>query len=210
MLYDLDLDEQRKQFANVIDYLLQTGTKKKEIALRIGRTTYDISHFLSGDLISIPDDVLENLHEEFGINPNYIRKGATNMFDIPGIKYENFESFVDSWDLVEHENEEYLHFTMDENFYNFLIEIYNFMEASTQRNKEKRMKEAFEKAFGTLKESFSDSEHPKEYVLIPADDMMEIATDNVAKRKNLSEVIDILNLYPPKKKPIKITGTELE
>ena len=185
MLYDLDLDEQRKQFANVIDYLLQTGTKKKEIALRIGRTTYDISHFLSGDLISIPDDVLENLHEEFGINPNYIRKGATNMFDIPGIKYENFESFVDSWDLVEHENEEYLHFTMDENFYNFLIEIYNFMEASTQRNKEKRMKEAFEKAFGTLKESFSDSEHPKEYVLIPADDMMESATDNVAKRKNL-------------------------
>lgn len=153
---------------------------------------------------------LLNLHDEFGINPNYIRKGATNMFDVPSIKYENFESFVDSWDLVEHENKEYLHFTMDENFYKFLIEIYNMMESSTQKNKDKRMKEAFAKAFESLKGNFSDSEHPKEYVLIPADDVIEIATDNIAKRKNLSEVIDILNLHAPKKKTIKIKGTELE
>ena len=187
MLYDLDLDAQREQFANVIEHLLNSGNKKKEIAYRIGLSPYDISHLLSGELINITDDVLENLHEEFGINPNYIRKRATNMFDIPGIKYENFDSFVDSWDLVEHENNEYLHFTMDENFYKFLIEIYNMMEASTQKNKDKRMNEAFAKAFESLKGNFSDSEQPKEYVLIPADDMLEIATDNVAKRKSLSE-----------------------
>lgn len=72
------------------------------------------------------------------------------------------------------------------------------------------MKEAFVKAFESLKGNFSDSEHPKEYVLIPADDMIEIATDNIAKRKSLSEVIDILNLHPPKKKTIKIKRTELE
>ena len=99
---------------------------------------------------------------------------------------------------------------MDENFYKFLIEIHNMMEASTQKNKDKRMKEAFVKAFESLKGNFSDSEHPKEYVLIPADDMIEIATDNIAKRKSLSEVIDILNLHPPKKKTIKIKRTELE
>lgn len=209
MLYDLDLDAQREQFANVIEHLMNSGNKKKEIASKIGLSSYDISHLLSGALINITDDVLENLHEEFGINPNYIRKGATNMFDIPGIKYENFESFVDSWDLVEHENKEYLHFTMDENFYKFLIEIYNIMEASTQKNNDKRMKEAFAKAFESLKGNFSDSEHPKEYVLIPADDMLKIATDNVARRKSLSEVVDILNLYTPKK-TLKIKGTELE
>lgn len=210
MLYDLDLDAQREQFADVIEYLMNSGNKKKEIVYRIGLSPYDISHLLSGELINITDDVLENLHDEFGINPNYIRKGATNMFDVPSIKYENFESFVDSWDLVEHENKEYLHFTMDENFYKFLIEIYNMMESSTQKNKDKRMKEAFAKAFESLKGNFSDSEHPKEYVLIPADDVIEIATDNIAKRKNLSEVIDILNLHAPKKKTIKIKGTELE
>lgn len=208
MLYDLDLNAQREQFANVIEHLLNSGNKKKEIASRIGLSPYDISHLLSGEIINITDDVLENLHEEFGINPNYIRKGATNMFDIPGLKYENFDSFVDSWDLVEHENKEYLHFTMDENFYRFLVEIYNMMEASTQKNKDKRMNEAFAKAFESLKGNYSDSEQPKEYVLIPADDMMEIATDNVAKRKSLGEVIDILNLYPPKKKTIKIKGKE--
>lgn len=209
MLYDLDLGGQRQQFANVINYLLQTGNKKKDIALRIGRTNYDISHFISGDLINIPDDVLDNLHDEYGINPNYIRKGAPNMFDIPGIKYENFESFVDDWDLVKHENKDYLHFTMDENFYKFLIEVYNFMEASTHSKKSKRMEEAFAKAFESLKGNFSDSEKSKEYVLIPADDMLEIATDNVKKRKSLNEVVDILNLCPPKKKTIKIKGTEL-
>lgn len=210
MRYDLDLDAQRKQFANVIEYLLKTGIKKKEIAARIGLTPYDISHLLSGKLINISEDVLDNLHEEFGINPNHIRKGATNMFDIPGIKYENFESFVDNWDVVEHANREYLHLTIDENFYIFLIEIYNLMEASTQNKKDKRIEEAFAKAFESLKGNFSDSEHPKEYVLIPADDMMEIATDNAARRKNLSEVIDILKLSPPKKKTLKIKGTELE
>lgn len=209
MLYDLDLDAQREQFANVIEHLLDSGNKKKEIASRIGLSPYDISHLLSGELINITDEVLDNLHEEFGINPNYIRKGTTNMFDIPGIKYENFESFVDNWDLVEHENKEYLHFTMDENFYKFLIDIYNIMEVSTQKNKDKRLQEAFVKAFESLKGNFSDSEQPKEYVLIPADDMLEIASDNVARRKNLSEVINILNLHPPKKKTIKIKKTEL-
>lgn len=210
MLYDLDLDAQRKRFANVIEHLSYSGNKKKEIASRIGLSPYDISHLLSGKLINITDDVLENLHKEFGVNPNYIRKGATNMFDIPGIKYENFESFVDSWDLVEHENKEYLHFTMDENFYKFLIKIYNMMEASTQKSKDKILQEAFVKAFESLKGNFSDSERPKEYVLIPADDMMEIATENVARRKSLNEVIKILNLDTPKEKPIKIKGTELE
>ena len=44
MLYDLDSDSQREQFANVIDHLLQAGNKKKEIALRIGLSPYDIDY----------------------------------------------------------------------------------------------------------------------------------------------------------------------
>ncbi len=200
MLYDLDLDKQREQFKNVIDNLVSAGNKKKEIAQRIGITAYDISHMISGRIVRISDDVLENLHVEFGINPNYIRKGAANMFDISGMKYANFESFVDNWDLVEHENKEYLHFTMDENFYKFLIDIYNLMEASRQNDKDKQMEEALAKASESLRESVPVTEQPKEYVLIPVDDMVEIATDNVTRRKNLSEVVDILNLCAPIKR----------
>lgn len=209
MLYDLDMEAQRQQFAKVIDHLSGLGNKKKDIAARIGISTYDISHLLSGAIVNIPEEVLDNLHEEFRINPNYIRKGATNMFDIPGIKYENFEFFVDKWDLVEHENKEYLHFTMDANFYKFLIEVYNLKEASAQGEEDNRMKEAFSKAFDSLKKSFPSEEQPKEYVLIPADDMIEIATANVEARKHLSEVVDILNLYSPKK-TLKLKRTELE
>ena len=71
------------------------------------------------------------------------------------------------------------------------------------------MEDAFTKAFESLKGHFSSSKKPKEYVLIPADDMIDIAIDNVARRKNLSEVVNILNFYEPKK-TIKIKGTELE
>ena len=131
------------------------------------------------------------------------------MYDIPGFKYENFESFVDDWDLVEHENKEYLHFTMDENFYKFLIGVYNLMEASTHDEKNKRMEEALSEAIKSLKENYPDLEKPKEYVLIPADDMEEIAKDNVKRRKSLGEVTDILNIYPKKKKTIKIKGINL-
>ncbi len=62
------------------------------------------------------------------------------------------------------------------------------------------MEEAFSKAFESLKESFSDNGNPKEYVLIPADDMIENASNNVSRRKHRSEVIDILNLHTPKEK----------
>ena len=132
------------------------------------------------------------------------------MYDIPGIKYENFENFVDDWDLVEHENEEYLHFKMDENFYNFLIEIYKLKEAffdsetskksteSTVSNTLKQMPEAFKKASSSLMENYKDSNKSKEYVLIPADDEIKIATENVPKRKHLREVIDILKVHSPK------------
>ena len=210
MLYDLDITKQRKQFTNVIDHLLETGHKQKDIAKKIGLNSYDISHLISGSIKNIPYEVIENLHDEFEINPNYIIKGATNMYDIPGIKYENFENFVDDWDLVEHENEEYLHFKMDENFYNFLIEIYKLKEAffdsetskktteSTVSNTLKQMPEAFKKASSSLMENYKDSNKSKEYVLIPADDAIKIATENVPKRKHLREVIDILKVHSPK------------
>lgn len=47
-------------------------------------------------------------------------------------------------------------------------------------------------------ENYKDSNKSKEYVLIPADDAIKIATENVPKRKHLREVIDILKVHSPK------------
>ena len=52
MLYDLDITKQRKQFTNVIDHLLETGHKQKDIAKKIGLNSYDISHLISGSIVS--------------------------------------------------------------------------------------------------------------------------------------------------------------
>lgn len=200
MLYDLDIDKQREQFALVINHLKQTNHSQKDIAQKIGLTSFDISHIKSGSIKKISKEIIDNLHNEFNINPNFILKGASNMYDIPGIKYENFEEFVDNWNLVDHERKEYLHFSMDENFYKFLIDVYKLKEASIISDNTKEMKDAFAKAFESLKENFSTSNSSKEYVLLPVDDMIEIMSDNVSKRKELCNVLDILNLSPPKNK----------
>lgn len=194
LLYILGIEEQRKQLISVIDYLKSTGISQKEIAFEIGVDNVYMSHLRSGTVKYITPEVIEGLHDKYNINPKYITHGASNMFDIASTKYEHFENFVDAWDLIKHENNAYLHFTIDENFYKFLISVYNLKEASQDSNDVNKMAEAFGKAFESLKENFSNSSVPKEYVLIPADDMIEIASDNISKRKSLSEVINILNL----------------
>lgn len=197
MLYNLDSDKQREQFAKAIKHLKQGGLKQKDIAKQIGVFSYDISHWVSGAVKNIPDDVIDNLHEEFGINPNFIYKGSANMYDVSGIKYGNFENFVDDWDLVDHEGKSYLHFTMDSHFYNFLLDVYAQMESTIQIEKSQKMTDAITKAIENLKEHFDSTPEYQEYVLIPADDVIEIANDNIPKRKNLAEVIKILDLYAP-------------
>lgn len=167
-----------------------------------------MSHLRSGTIKYITPEVLNGLKKSYKINPKYITHGASNMFDVAGAKYEHFDNFVDNWDLVEHENKNYLHFTMDENFYNFLIEVYNLKEASSKSDDAERMAEAFQKALDSCKENFTNSNTPKEYVLIPADVMFDIAQDNINRRKALSEVVDILNFYPKKIKIKKGNGAD--
>lgn len=153
---------------------------------------------------SIPDSLLIYLHEKYSINPKYITDGTPNILDIPHLKYDNFTKFVDGWDLVSHEiylldatgerekkEEEFLHFYMDEFFYKFLINIYKYKEVSNNTDDKMKLTEATERAIETLKNSY-ESGSSSEYVLIPADSLKEISTDNISSRKNINEVIDIL------------------
>lgn len=194
----LNKSEQIDKFLEVIEYLKKKGFKQKDIAQKIDVDLYFFSHLKKGTIKGIRTEILNNLKKEYNINPKYITHGASNMFDIAKLKYEHFDSFVDSWDLVEHENDHYLHFTMDENFYKFLISIYNFKMASSSNNDTQKLAEAFEKAQESLQENYPLITSPKEYVLIPVDDMIAIATDAIAKEKKLGEVTDLLKYSAPK------------
>lgn len=48
MLYNLGIEEQRKQLISVIDYLKSTGITQKEIAFEIGVDNIYMSHLRSG------------------------------------------------------------------------------------------------------------------------------------------------------------------
>lgn len=179
------------------------GVMQKSIAEAIDEDSSFFSKLYKNKQ-SIPDSLLIYLHEKYSINPKYITDGTPNILDIPHLKYDNFTKFVDGWDLVSHEiylrdatgeiekkEEEFLHFYMDEFFYKFLINIYKYKEVSNNTDDEMKLTEATERAIETLKNSY-ESGSSSEYVLIPADSLKEISTDNISWRKNINEVIDIL------------------
>ena len=198
MIYPLEIEKQREKLIEVIDYLKSTGIKQKDIGFEIGADNIYLSHLRSGDVKNITPETLEGLHDAYGINARYITHGASAMFDIAGSKYNSFDSFVDSWDLVEHEDKSYLHFSMDENFYKFLINVYNLKESSERTEDKEKMAEAFQKAFESLKENYPTKSSPKEYVLIPCDNMIEIVQANTSIRKSLNELVKTLNLHGEK------------
>ena len=191
-----------------LKYVIKTwlgakGVMQKSIAEAIDEDSSFFSKLYKNKQ-SIPDSLLIYLHEKYSINPKYITNGTPNILDIPHLKYDNFTKFVDGWDLVSHEihlldatgaiekkEEEFLHFYMDEFFYKFLINIYKYKEVSNNTDDEMKLTEATERAIETLKNSY-ESGSSSEYVLIPADSLKEISTDNISWRKNINEVIDIL------------------
>ena len=85
------------------------------------------------------------------INPDYIYYGSACMFDSTKVKYENFEEFVDKWELVDYNGNPYLHFTMDKNFYKFLIDVYAQKEILEANGKSSRNKAILEQAINIIK-----------------------------------------------------------
>ena len=112
---------------------------------------------------------MENIRK-YNINPGYVRLNSDYMIDILGMKLSNFEAFVNSWDVVDKTTkdsngkrivEKYIHFTMDKNFYEFLIDVDKVHQV---------VKEGISDLSGEieqLKEIFSGEPELQEYVLIP-------------------------------------------
>ena len=211
MNYPLNTKEQCKQLVNVIEYLTSIGHKQAFIAKTVGVDPSFLSRLRSGKFQPISPELISSFQENFTINPRYITHGASNMLDTADIMYEKFDEFVDSWDLVEHKNNSYLHFFMDENFYKFLINVYNLKATSSESNEAQKIAQAFSQALDSLKKekpSTSVDKEDKDDKKVKTDEMdkkdengyLHFKTDFQLKRfvQNVLKQAEFSSVLPPK------------
>ena len=180
--------ELQKRFSNVLKLLKDKGVTQRKILDQLKLDPiYDetyFSHIKSGKRKNIPDVLINALHEKFNVNPAYLRLESTCPFDTIEIIYECFEKIVNGWDILERDNDKYLHLTMDKNFYDFLIELHRVKEVTEEGIG------SFEQEKNSLKEIYSGESAQEEFVLIPRNIFYEIVSNDVEKAKYLNDVLD--------------------
>lgn len=184
------LNEQRERLIQVFDYLRLIGVNQSTICEKLSKNkpNYDesqLSHIKSGKIKYIPDDLLERLHDIYNINPLYVRLESDFMLDTEWEKFKSFVNFVDTWDTVKKGDKNYLHLTMDQSFYDFLISV-------DKANLIKDNFKNFEKILENIKGKHQENKGTSEYVVIPKNEFIQIVQSAVEDRKQFSEIIDIL------------------
>lgn len=184
------LNEQRERLIQVFDYLRLIGVNQSTICEKLSKNkpNYDesqLSHIKSGKIKYIPDDLLERLHDIYNINPLYVRLESDFMLDTEWEKFKSFVNFVDTWDTVKKGDKNYLHLTMDQSFYDFLISV-------DKANLIKDNFKNFEKILENIKGKHQEDKGTSEYVVIPKNEFIQIVQSAVDDRKQFSEIIDIL------------------
>ena len=184
------LNEQRERLIQVFDYLRLIGVNQSAICEKLSKNkpNYDesqLSHIKSGKIKYIPDDLLERLHDIYNINPLYVRLESDFMLDTEWEKFKSFVNFVDTWDTVKRGDKNYLHLTMDQSFYDFLISV-------DKANLIKDNFKNFEKILENIKGKHQEDKGTSEYVLIPRNEFTQIVQSTVENRKQFNEIIDIL------------------
>lgn len=179
------MEEQNYRLCLVFDNLLKRGIKQVEVCNKLDiKEESKISNMKSGKL-KISDEFLEGLHKHYNINPDYIRCNSDYMFDILFEKLNAFVKFVSSWDTVKKGDKNYLHFTMQQSFYDFLLSV------DKARLIENNFS-SFEKIINDIKQNFIEDSELTEFVVIPKNEFTQIVQSAVKNRKHFSEVIDIL------------------
>lgn len=148
---------------------------------------------------TITEDVLNALHMLYFINPKYIKGKSDDMYDIPETILNYAFSFASEITVTENPNrkvshedntqpsaERYLHITMDEKFYDYLIHLDSIEEASEKTHFDKK------DVISDIKELYKNGEHTqKEYVLLPRNIFVDILKNDPLQRKVFQELIDI-------------------
>lgn len=157
-----------------------------------------MSNFVSGKRPITPD-VLNAFHILFFINPKYIKGKSDDMYDIPETVLNYAFSFASKITVTENPNrkvshedntqpsaERYLHITMDEKFYDYLIHLDSIKDVSKKAHFDKK------DVISDIKELYKNGEHTqKEYVLLPSNIFVNILKNDPLQRKVFQELIDI-------------------
>lgn len=188
-----------ERFSNVLKELKIKGVSQRKIMDEleldfITDETY-FSSIKSGKRKNIPDDLIRALHQKFNINPAYLKMESDCIFDTNETKIENFMRIIDDWNVLKSNSNEYLHLTINKNVVDLLIELYKVKKITDEGIS------SFEQEKESLKELYNAGPDPKEYVLIPRNNFIDIVTDAVEKEKYLHEVINsaLYSDYPSEK-----------
>lgn len=195
--------EQRNRLKNVFDYLRLSGTTQADISKKLDIDESTLSHYISDSSPhKISSDFLTRLHEVYNINPDYVYGNSTMMLDIYGKQLSNLISFTnEKWDTVSRTSidqdgnettNHYLHFTMDKNFYDFLMDV-DVAKLACENGVSSLSDEIFR-----LKELYEAEPNMQEFVVIPRNKFTEIVQEHTRSREQLEEVINILQFsdYP--------------
>lgn len=180
--------EQNIRFANILKLLKERGHSQRSIIDKINLDfindeTY-FSNLKSGKRKNIPDELIKALHHHYQINPDYLKLISDRPFDDIEYKLESFLHFIDDWNVLERDSDKYLHLTLDRNFYDMLLELHHIKEVTEEGIS------SYENEKNSIKELYSDSPSPEEFVLIPRNVFWDIVKSDSEKAKYVNEILD--------------------
>lgn len=177
----MTIKQRQERFEKVFNFLKKQGHSQEDIAERIG-FDYTYINKIKNIKVEASEKFLKKMRDEFGINPDYLSGESDVMIDLNGSRLDYLEKIVESWQTLEGIQNKYLHFIMDANFYNFLIDV--------DLEKLKEHSEDLKERIKILKERHLKNENLKEYVLIPRNEFLEIVGEDKEKRAKFYEIID--------------------
>ena len=182
------------RFENILRLLKEKDAHNTQISI-IEKINLDFindesyfSDLKSGKRKKIPEKLIKALHEHYNINPDYLRAKSDCPFDDADFKLESFLNFVNDWNVLNSNDnkDKYLHLTFDRNFYDFLIDFNRAIEITEEGFS------SIEQEKKALEELYFSEPSPKEFVLIPRNNFMEIVNEAIEDHKKISEVINLI------------------
>ncbi len=193
-------DTLNTRFSTVLKALKNKGVSQRKIMdeLELSFITDEtyFSSIKSGKRKNIPDELIKALHQKYNINPAYLKMESDCIFDTYEAKLESFMNVIDDWNVLKSDSNEYLHLTIDKNIVDLLIDLYKVKKVTEDGIS------SFENEKESLKELYEAEPDPKEYVLIPRNNFIDIVKESVENEKYLHEVINsaLYSDYPSEEK----------